>query len=105
LRNALTPEQRKNYDWGKKRLEVHAVGSESAEAVDKALTEIQKAYKGSSNPAPSSSSGSKKITAERGGQPQAASAPPVKYLKEGQQTTFKNGEVWTLQNGKPVRIK
>jgi hypothetical protein len=112
LRNALTPEQRKNYDWGKKRLEVHAVGSESAEAVDRALTEIQKAYKGGS-PAPSKSSGGKsvkqKISAQRPGgggqQPQASSAPPVKYLKEGQQTTFKNGEVWTLQNGKPVRIK
>jgi hypothetical protein len=26
-------------------------------------------------------------------------------LKEGQQTAFANGQVWTLQNGKPVRVK
>jgi hypothetical protein len=33
--------------------------------------------------------------------------PPaaVSVLKEGQQTTFANGQVWTLQNGKPVRVK
>lgn len=32
------------------------------------------------------------------------SAPPVQLLKEGVHTTFKNGEVWTLQNGKPVKV-
>jgi len=33
--------------------------------------------------------------------------PPaaVSVLKEGQQTTFANGQVWTLQNGKPVQVK
>jgi len=33
--------------------------------------------------------------------------PPqaVKQLKQGQVTTFKNGQVWTLQKGKPVRVK
>ena len=38
---------------------------------------------------------------------QQATLPPaaVSALKEGQQTTFANGQVWTLQNGKPVRVK
>ena len=40
-------------------------------------------------------------------QQQQATLPPaaVSVLKEGQQTTFANGQVWTLQNGKPVRVK
>jgi hypothetical protein len=40
-------------------------------------------------------------------QQQQATLPPaaVSTLKEGQQTTFANGQVWTLQNGKPVRVK
>jgi hypothetical protein len=33
--------------------------------------------------------------------PQAA----LSALKEGQQTTFANGQVWTLQSGQPVRVK
>jgi hypothetical protein len=38
---------------------------------------------------------------------QQTTLPPdaVSVLKEGQQTTFANGQVWTLQNGKPVRVK
>jgi hypothetical protein len=38
---------------------------------------------------------------------QQAILPPaaVSALKEGQQTAFANGQVWTLQNGKPVRVK
>jgi hypothetical protein len=32
--------------------------------------------------------------------PQAAA-----QLKEGQQHTFNNGQIWTLQNGKPLRVK
>ena len=32
-------------------------------------------------------------------------APPVSALKEGVQRTFKNGQVWALINGKPVRVK
>ena len=31
--------------------------------------------------------------------------PPVSALKEGVQRTFKNGQVWALINGKPVRVK
>lgn len=27
------------------------------------------------------------------------------YLKEGQETEFKNGQVWTLKGGNPVRVK
>lgn len=34
-----------------------------------------------------------------------AGSPPVNLLKEGIQTTFKNGQVWTLRGGKAVRIK
>lgn len=31
-------------------------------------------------------------------------APPANLLKEGIHTTFKNGDVWTLQNGVPTKI-
>lgn len=31
--------------------------------------------------------------------------PPISALKEGQQTTFANGQVWTLENGKPKQVK
>lgn len=36
---------------------------------------------------------------------QAQNAPPVNLLKEGTSTTFKNGQVWTLKNGIPTRVK
>jgi hypothetical protein len=32
-------------------------------------------------------------------------APPVNLLKEGKKTTFQNGQIWTLQKGKPVQLK
>lgn len=35
----------------------------------------------------------------------ASSTPPSSVLKEGVHTTFANGQVWTLQGGKPVRVK
>lgn len=34
-----------------------------------------------------------------------AETPPISALKEGQTTTFKNGQSWTLQQGKPVQVK
>ncbi len=34
-----------------------------------------------------------------------ASAPPVNLLQDGHNTTFKNGQIWTLQGGKAVRVK
>ena len=39
--------------------------------------------------------------------PPAASSgtPPVNLLKEGVETNFKNGQTWTLKNGKPVQVK
>ena len=36
-------------------------------------------------------------------QPTAAT-PPVSALKEGVNTTFKNGQTWTLKDGAPVRV-
>jgi hypothetical protein len=33
------------------------------------------------------------------------SSPPVSLLKEGIETKFKNGQTWTLKNGKPVQVK
>ena len=42
------------------------------------------------------------------GLPKKAAKLPAeakKQLKEGIQTKFKNGQVWTLQNGEPVRIQ
>lgn len=35
----------------------------------------------------------------------AGAAPPPDALKEGQATTFRNGQVWTLQNGKQTRLR
>ena len=32
-------------------------------------------------------------------------APPISALKEGEKTTFANGQVWTLENGKPKQVK
>ena len=37
--------------------------------------------------------------------PVAADSPPPNLLAEGTETTFSNGQVWTLQNGKSVRVK
>jgi hypothetical protein len=34
-----------------------------------------------------------------------ADAPPINALKEGHTTTFANGQQWTLQKGKQVRVK
>jgi hypothetical protein len=35
----------------------------------------------------------------------SANTPPASALKEGQTTTFANGQKWTLQGGKPVQVK
>lgn len=35
----------------------------------------------------------------------ASDTPPVNLLSEGKQTAFKNGQVWTLKNGKPTKVK
>ncbi len=44
-------------------------------------------------------------TVTPGQKPTATNAPPANLLKEGIQTTFKNGQVWMLQNGQPVQVK
>lgn len=44
-------------------------------------------------------------TTARGGAAPAAASPPVNLLQEGQVTTFANGQAWTLQGGKAVRVK
>ena len=36
---------------------------------------------------------------------QSDTAPPTYALKEGINTTFTNGQVWTLQGGKAVQVK
>ena len=35
----------------------------------------------------------------------SVNTPPVSALKEGQTTTFANGQKWSLQGGKPVQVK
>lgn len=35
----------------------------------------------------------------------AGETPPVSKLKNGVHTKFQNGQIWTLQNGQPVRIQ
>lgn len=44
---------------------------------------------------------------QQAGQQQAQQLPPeaVKNLKEGQNTKFKNGQVWTLRGGQPVQVQ
>jgi len=44
---------------------------------------------------------------EAGELPPDGSLPPeaVSMLREGKNTRFKNGQVWTLQNGQPVRVQ
>ena len=37
--------------------------------------------------------------------PAGTALPPTSALKEGHQTAFANGQVWTLKNGKPVQVK
>jgi hypothetical protein len=44
-------------------------------------------------------------TATRPSAATSQNAPPVSKLKEGVVTQFKNGQSWTLKNGKPVRVK
>jgi hypothetical protein len=39
----------------------------------------------------------------RGGR--GAPAPPVSALREGEETVFDNGQVWTLRNGRPVQVE
>lgn len=36
---------------------------------------------------------------------QSSQTPPANMLREGVQTRFRNGQVWTLRDGKPVRIQ
>ena len=35
----------------------------------------------------------------------AAGSPPLSALQEGHETTFGNGQVWKLENGKAVQVK
>ncbi len=48
-------------------------------------------------------------TAQTGGGGQLiqnqGAAPPPALLKDGTNTTFKNGQVWTLRNGQPVQVQ
>lgn len=40
-----------------------------------------------------------------GAAPAAGGSPPVDRLKEGQVTTFANGQKWTLKNGQPAKVE
>jgi len=37
--------------------------------------------------------------------PTSTEAPPINLLKEGANTAFDNGQVWSLKDGKPIRVK
>jgi hypothetical protein len=41
----------------------------------------------------------------KSGRSSGSETPPISALKEGEQTTFANGQVWTLENGKPKQVK
>lgn len=36
---------------------------------------------------------------------QPVNTPPIDRLQEGKNTSFANGQVWTLKNGKPIQVK
>ena len=60
-------------------------------------------------PLPATRAAGSSAPAAASGQPVAAAPvsgmPPVSKLQEGQITPFKNGQQWTLRNGKQVRVK
>jgi hypothetical protein len=64
--------------------------------------ELSKPSEQESNAAPEA-----KPAAQQPATQQQATLPPaaVSALMERQQTAFANGQVWTLQNGKPVQVK
>lgn len=37
--------------------------------------------------------------------PESSATPPINLLTEGKETKFKNGQVWTLKNGRQTRVK
>jgi hypothetical protein len=41
----------------------------------------------------------------KSGRSSGSETPPISALKEGEKTTFANGQVWTLENGKPKQVK
>lgn len=45
------------------------------------------------------------LGAAGGSAAKAGPAPPTKLLKDGVNTKFKNGQVWTLRDGKPVQVQ
>lgn len=53
--------------------------------------------------APAAASSAKPASGKPAATP--SSTPPVNLLKEGVETSFKNGQTWTLKNGKPVQVK
>jgi hypothetical protein len=70
--------------------------------------EVQTQYKVRPDAAaPAASGGAPAETKPTPTKPAAAptSSPPVNLLKEGVETSFKNGQTWTLKNGKPVQVK
>ena len=50
-------------------------------------------------------SGAVSAAAPSPGKPAALPAAAAAQLKENIHTTFKNGQIWTLQNGQPVQVK
>ena len=45
------------------------------------------------------------VRAAKGAAQPAEDAPPPSALKSGVNTKFKNGQVWTIENGKPKRVQ
>jgi len=79
------------------------------------LAELERPYLDAAKPQTPAASGGKPASERRGGAPgagrragdkNAATLPAsaAAKLKEGVNTTFGNGQVWTLQKGKPVQV-
>lgn len=80
----------------KKRLTENVTGFSKLPAAEQHRMALENYLGGVAKPAAAAPA-----PAQSGG---SASAPPVDRLKEGVLTTFKNGETWTLKNGKPVKV-
>jgi hypothetical protein len=73
----------------------------------KALQAAKAAQDAGTMPAAAPQGGAPQSASTSQGQPQAQGAtPPISMLHEGHKTTFpRNGQVWTLRNGQPVRLQ
>jgi len=106
LRNATL--RATKYDENAEK-EIPILEKELAEA-EKSLTNLGKQYPKDAAKSPAAKSEAPTIDEvpaeeKKPDTKESLPAAAISKLKEGQNTTFNNGQVWTLKNGKPVRVK